>query len=99
VDDRTSEPEEELVSTEVRSVFGEVLAELMASRGIPATEEKIGELAAASGLDPETFVWRVRGELVEHVGHLEELAVVLGLSVTEGFVLAYAFEERSLPTS
>jgi hypothetical protein len=83
---------------EVRSVFGEVLAELMEAREIPATEEQIGELAATSGLDPDDFIARVRGELVEHVGHLEELAVALGLSVTERVVLciAYAFEKRSL---
>jgi hypothetical protein len=34
---------------EARSVFGEVLVELMASRGIPATEERISALAATSG--------------------------------------------------
>jgi hypothetical protein len=80
------------------SVFGEVLVEMMDARGIPATEERIGELAAASRLDPDTFIGRVRGELVEHVGHLEELAVALSLSATERVVLcmAYTFEQRSL---
>ncbi len=84
------------MTTEVRSIFGEVLTELLASRGIPATEERIGELAATSGLDPDDFVARVRGELVEHVGHLKELAVALRLSVTERVVLAtaYSYERR-----
>jgi hypothetical protein len=85
------------MTMEVRSVFGEVLAELMEARGTPATEERIGELAGASGLDAEDLNARVTGELVEHVGHLEELAVVLGLSAPERVELciAYTFEQRS----
>jgi hypothetical protein len=39
------------MTTETQTVFGEVLAELMADRGIPATPERFGELAAAGGLD------------------------------------------------
>ncbi len=86
--------EEESMTTEARTIFGEVLAELMASRGIPATEERIGELASSCGLAPDELVARVNGELV---GHLEELAEALGLSTTERFVLAmaYAFERRA----
>jgi hypothetical protein len=86
------------MTTETQStVFGEDLAELMEARGIPATEERIGELAATSGLDPDRFIARVTGETLAHVGHLEELALALDLSIPDmcKLALAYTFEQRS----
>lgn len=85
------------MTTETRStVFGEVLGEFMEKRGIPATEERIGELAAVAGLDPDRFIARVTGETSEHVGFLTDLALALDLSEPEkaALALAYTLEQR-----
>jgi hypothetical protein len=74
-----------------RSVFGEVLAELLESRGIPATEENIRELAIAGGLDPDLVLARVSGETDEHVGAFTRVAKNLELSMDEMLELAWAY--------
>ncbi len=90
---------EERMTTATRSVFGEVLAELMEKRGIPGTEENISELAVAGGLDPERVLARVSQDTDEHVGNFRRVVENLGLTFEEmlEFVHAYTFEERRPP--
>jgi hypothetical protein len=71
------------MTTEARMVFGEVLAELMEEREIPATEERMGRLADVAGLDPDRLIARVAGKRTGHVDYLEGLARVLDLSEPE----------------
>ena len=87
------------MTTETKSVFGEVLAELMESRGIPATEENIEELAVAGGLDPERVLARVSEDTDEHVGHFDRVVENLELSSEEMLDLAWACAmERRRPS-
>jgi hypothetical protein len=88
---------EERMTTETRSGFGEVLAELMEKRRIPATPGNMFELAADAGLDPGEFMARVAGSMDAHAGSLTGLADVLELDTPEKETLAvaYTFERRS----
>lgn len=74
-----------------RPAFGEVVEALMESRGIPFEEGRIAELAEKSGLDPEWFVARVRGETSDVFGRLDGLADTLVLSRDERMIMARAY--------
>jgi hypothetical protein len=84
------------VTTETRSVFGEVLAELMEARGHAPTQENVAALADKVGLDAFRLQLRVRGEHMDFVGGLEGLADELSLDERERGRLAraYAMEYR-----
>ena len=84
------------MTSETKTVFGEVLGELMEARGIPSTPGNMFELASEAGLDPETFMARVAGDHDPDRGHLRGLAKRLELSETEEqhLALAYTFERR-----
>jgi hypothetical protein len=85
------------MTTETRSVFGEVLAELMEARGIPATEEEIVALGERSGLDGKRLLrdtTEVRGRRRRQ--NLTGLADELGLTEPEKarLAVAYVFEDE-----
>ncbi len=83
------------MNTQTRAtVFGEVLGELMRSRGIPEEPEQIVELAEKSGLDPTALLARMSGE-ADDAGDLDGLAEELTLSRGEMRLLAkaYTYEE------
>jgi hypothetical protein len=79
------------MTTETRSCFGEVLAELMEKHGVAATPANMYELAADAGLGPDAFMARVAGEREIVVGYLSGLADALELSEQEKTELAVAF--------
>ena len=85
------------MSTERRTVFGEVLAELMEGRGITPSVGNMAALAEDSRLDPDTFLARVAGERGPDLGYLTGLDDELDLSVPEKteLAIAFAFEKRS----
>jgi hypothetical protein len=87
----------EVSTAQTRTVFGEVLAELMESRGIEATEENVAALADKAGADAFRLKLRMRGEYMDVVGGLAGLADELSLDERERTVLAlaYAMEERT----
>lgn len=84
------------MTTETRSAFGEVLAELMEKRGITATPGNMFELAADAGLNPGEFMAKVAGSTDTHAGSLTGLADVLELNTPEmeALAVAYTFERR-----
>jgi hypothetical protein len=73
------------------TVFGEVLGELMRSRGIPEEPESFAELAEKSGLDLPTFRARIGGDVDADLVDLWGLAQELGLSRQEMRLLARAY--------
>ena len=87
------------MTTETRTVFGEVLAELMESRGIEATEENIAEVAVAGGLDPERVVAEFSERTDDYIGPFTRVAENLELSSEEMLDLAWAYAmERRRPS-
>ena len=79
-----------------QTVFGQVLAELIESRGLEVTPFKVGKIAEQSGLDGWKVLGRMADAGAEDPGDLGGLADVLGLSESERLELAYAysFEQR-----
>jgi hypothetical protein len=77
--------------TEQKTVFAEVLAELMQARGIDPTPETMRQLAERSGLDWAAFEARLASSDVDHPGGLGPLADELALDVYEQVRLALAF--------
>jgi hypothetical protein len=82
--------------TEEKTVFAEVLAELMCDRGIDPTPEALRQLAERSGLDWAAFEARLASSRVDHPGKLGPLANELALDKNERdrLACAFAFERR-----
>ena len=73
------------------TVFGEVLAEQLAERGIPDTPFRVGKLAEEAGLDGWKVLHRMADPDAEYAGPLDGLAASLELSEPEMMELAHAF--------
>jgi hypothetical protein len=80
-----------MMASEQKTAFGRVLGSLMESRGVPATREKMAELAEKSGLDAEGFLAHVTEGVQDYVQDLSGLDEELGLSQTEMLLLANAY--------
>ncbi len=72
------------------TVFGEVFAELLEARGLPATPFKVGLLAERAGLDGWKVLNRMADAGAEYPGPLDGLADELDLSEPEKMRLAFA---------
>ena len=79
-----------------QTVFGQVLAELIESRGLEVSPFAVGQLAEQSGLDGWKVLGRMTDAGAEDPGDLGGLADALGLGESERLELAfsYAFERR-----
>ena len=87
-------------TTEARGAFGEVLAELMRSRGIEPTPENIRALGERSGLDADVLLANARGDRSDDLlGGLSGLDRELALTELEKgeIAFAYAYEEHIPP--
>jgi hypothetical protein len=71
--------------------FGEVLAELMLSRGIEPTPEEIIGLAERAGLDGSLVLAYAAGQSTEDIGPFPGIAEELRLSLREKVALAMAY--------
>ncbi len=81
-----------------KTVFGEVLAELLEARDMPAAIDYVEGLVEPTSIDGEKLVARIEGTSTEHPGDLGELADRLELSRWERRALAFAFAyEQRLP--
>jgi hypothetical protein len=83
-----------------QTTFGEVVAELLESRGLEASPFAVGKLAEDCGLDG----WKVLGRMADPANRgprdLGSLANALDLSEAERDELAFAFAfERRPPTT
>ncbi len=78
------------------TVFGEVLAELLETRGLEATPFKVGKLAEDAGLDGWKVLDRMADASANYGGSLDGLVTALALSRWEMRELAhaFAFEQR-----
>lgn len=77
--------------TEPKTVFAEVLAELMRDKGVDPTPEAMRQLAERSGLDWAAFEARLASGSVAHPDNLGLLADELVLGENERDRLAHAF--------
>ena len=79
------------------TVFGELLGELLESRGLSVTPAKVGKLAEEAGLDGWAVINRMASTDAEYVEGLEDLADALELSEREKakLALAYTFERHA----
>ncbi len=74
-----------------RTVFGEVLAELLEARDMPPVRPFVEGLVRRTSIDGEKLIRRIEDPNAEHPGDLEEMADRLGLSRRERRELSFAF--------
>lgn len=88
-------------TTERRGAFGEVLEEIMRSRGMEPTPENILALGKRSGLDGKAFLARAMGDRSADAGGPELIGLDVELALTERELretaFAYAYEKRIPP--
>jgi hypothetical protein len=91
--ERFTRTEEKMTTETTRTpgAFGEVLEELMRSRGLEPVPENIRHLAETSGLDPDRLLRSMLADDVEDLGPLDGLADELSLSGEEKLLLAVAY--------
>jgi hypothetical protein len=79
------------------TVFGQVLTELLESRGLEVSPFAVGKLGEENGVDGWRLINRMAGADEADAGYLDGLADALGLSVSEKIQLAfaYSFERRA----
>ena len=73
-----------------KTVFGEVLAELLEKRDMPARLAYVRGLVKRTSMDAERLIARIEGTSMKHPGELEELADRLELTSQERHELAFA---------